>query len=138
MLTLKKAQIEQTIQAEAVRLRAVETRLEQLERQGQLRDEDVVLKSLPAQPFLAQRHLCKGLADGLTTISEMSRVVPQYVKPKSLGRFIAVVHSELYEESDWDLEFGFVLNHELDVTVPLSNGVSISRRLRRTIALSSL
>ena len=128
MLTLKKAQIEQTIQTEAARLRAVETRLEQLDRQGQLKDEDVVLKSLPSRPFLAQRHRCKGLADGLVVISEMSRIVPRYVKPKSLGRFMAVVHSELYEENDWDLEFGFVLNHELDVTVPLSKGTSMTVR----------
>lgn len=126
MLALKKAQIEQTIQAEAARLRAVEVRLQELDRKGQILDEDVVLKSLPAQPFLALRRICKGLAEALATISEMGQIVPQYVKPKSLGRFAAVIHNELYEDDDWDLEFGFYLNHELDITVPLSGGFSMN------------
>ncbi|MEM8808809.1 MAG: MerR family transcriptional regulator [Cyanobacteria bacterium P01_G01_bin.38] len=128
MLALRKAQIEQTIQAEAARLRAVETRLREIERQGQFHNEDVVLKSLPAQPFLAQRHTCKGLAEGLALISEMGQVVPKYVKAKSLGRFAALIHSELYVDENWDLEFGFFLNHGLDITVPLSNGLAMNVR----------
>ncbi|MEO0533727.1 MAG: MerR family transcriptional regulator [Cyanobacteria bacterium P01_A01_bin.123] len=128
MLSLKKAQIEQTIQSEAVRLRAVESRLQLLERNGQFQDEDVVLKSLSAQPFLAMRHTCNGLAEGLATISEIGQVVPKHVKPKSLGRFVCVIHSELYEDQAWDLEFGFYLNHSLDITVPLSKGLSLTVR----------
>ena len=128
MLSLKKAQIEQTIQSEAVRLRAVESRLQLLECNGHVPDEDVVLKSLPAQPFLGQRHLCNGLEEGLAIISEMSRVVPKQVKAKSLGRFVCVIHSELFEDQDWDLELGFLLNHDLDITVPLSNGSSMTVR----------
>lgn len=128
MLSLKKAQIEQTIQSEAVRLRAVESRLQLLERKGKFQDDDVVLKSLPAYPFLAQRHICKGLAEGLATISDMSNVVPKHVKAKSLGRFVCVIHSELFEDTEWDLEFGFLLNHNLDITVPLSNGSPMTVR----------
>ncbi|MEO0376072.1 MAG: MerR family transcriptional regulator [Cyanobacteria bacterium P01_A01_bin.17] len=126
MLALKKAQIEQTLESEAVRLRAVESRLQLLERKGDFQDEDVVLKSLPAQYFLAQRHICKGLADGLATISEMSRLVPQRVPAKALGRFVCIIHSELFEDQEWDLEFGFVLNQALEITVPLSRGLPMT------------
>ncbi|MEO0490103.1 MAG: MerR family transcriptional regulator, partial [Cyanobacteria bacterium J06659_2] len=49
MLSLKKAQIEQTIQSEAGRLRAVESSRQLLERNGQSQDEDVGVKSLAAQ-----------------------------------------------------------------------------------------
>ncbi len=128
MLALKKAQIEQTIQSEAVRLRAVESRLQLLERKGEFQDEDVVVKSLPAHPFLAQRHTCKGLADGLATLSEMGRVVPKHVPARSLGRFVCVIHSELFEDQEWDLEFGFLLNQTLDITVPLSKGEPMTVR----------
>ena len=84
MLALKKAQIEQTIQAEAVRLRAVESRLQQIERKGQFQDDDVVLKSLPAQPFLSLRLNCKNPAETLARISDMSQMVTKQVKAKSL------------------------------------------------------
>lgn len=128
MLTLKKAQIKQNIQAEAARLRAVESRLQQLEHKGKFQDEDVVLKSLAAQPFLSLRRTFKDLAETLAIISQMSRIVSKQVKAKSLGRFAAVIHGELYEDDDWDLEFGFFLNHDLDITVPLSSSSSMSVR----------
>ncbi|MDJ0705310.1 MAG: MerR family transcriptional regulator [Leptolyngbyaceae cyanobacterium MO_188.B28] len=122
MLTLKKSQIEQTIQAEAVRLRAVESRLQQLEQKGQFQDDDVVLKSLPAHPFLSLRQTFKDLVETLAFIADMGQTVSKQVKAKSLGRFAAVIHSELYEENNWDLEFGFLLNHDLETRVPLPNG----------------
>lgn len=125
MLTLKKAQIEQTIQTEAARLRAVESRLEQIERKGQFQDDDVVLKSLPAVPFLSLRRTYPDLAQTLFAISDVGQAVNKQVDAKSIGRFAAVIHGELYEEAHWDLEFGFLLTQALDITVPLSNGSSM-------------
>ena len=121
MLTLRKAQIEQTIQSEAMRLQAVELRLQQLERQG-IQDDDVVLKPLPAQPFLSLRHTCHDLSETFAIVSGMSQAVLTQVKPETLGRFAAVIHSEVYDIHDLDIEFGFLLNHHLDTRVPLSDG----------------
>ncbi|MGB6301651.1 MAG: MerR family transcriptional regulator [Rivularia sp. (in: cyanobacteria)] len=128
MLALKKAQIEQTIQTEAARLKAVESRLQQLERKGQFQDDDVVLKSLPAQPFLSLRRTFNNLKETLLMVSEMNRVVSKQVKAKYLGRFTAVIHSELYEDNNWDLEFGFLLIQDLDITLSLSNDSLMSVR----------
>ena len=121
MLTLKKAQIEQTIQAEAVRLRAVESRLQLLDRKGEFQDDDVVLKSLPAQPFLSMRRTYRNLVETLAAIAKMGEVVTQQVEAKALGRFAAVIYGDLFEDSNWDLEFGFLLNHSLDLTLPISS-----------------
>ena len=121
MLTLKKAQIEQTMQAEAVRLRAVESRLQLLDRKGEFQDDDVILKSLPVQPFLSLRQTYQDLTEVLGAIAQMGQTVTQQVEAKALGRFAAVIYGELYEDSNWDLEFGFVLNRSLDLTVALSN-----------------
>ncbi len=121
MLTLKKAQIEQTIQAEAVRLRAVESRLQLLDRKGEFQDDDVVLKSLPAQPFLSMRRTYRDLVETLAAITKMGEVVTQQVEAKALGRFAAVIYGDLFEDSNWDLEFGFLLNHSLDLTLPISS-----------------
>src|SRR5215469_3568639 len=57
MLALRKAQIEQSVQEEIERLRVVESRLQQVEAYGQVMEPDVVLKSIPAQPFLALREV---------------------------------------------------------------------------------
>lgn len=128
MLTLKKAQIEQTIQAEAARLRAVESRLTQIERKGQFQDDDVVLKSLPAYSFLSLRQTVKDLEAALSLITLMGTTVPKHVKPKSLGHFAAVIHGELYKDHDWDLEMGFLLDRSLDDAVPLPNGSTMRTR----------
>jgi hypothetical protein len=39
-----------------VRLRHIESRLQQIEEQGALRDYDVVVKSAPEQPYLSMRR----------------------------------------------------------------------------------
>ena len=130
MLTLKKAQIKQTIEIESTRLRAVESRLQQLERKGKFQDDGVVLKNLPAQTYLSLRRAFNNLEETLLIISEMNRVVSKQLKAKDLGHFAAVIHSELYEDHNWDLEFGFLLNQDLDITLSLSNdSVMIVRKL---------
>lgn len=128
MLALRKAQIEQTLQSEAMRLQAVELRLQQLERQGQLQDDDVVLKPLPAQPFLSLRQTCHELSETFAIVSGMSQAVLTQVKPETLGRFAAVIHSEVYDIHDLDIEFGFLLNHHLDAQIPLSDGLVMKVR----------
>ena len=128
MLTLKKAQIEQTIQAEVMRLKAVDSRLQQLERQGQFQDEDIILKTIPAQLFLSVRHSFADVNETFALISDMGQAVTKLVKAKSLGRFAAVVHGDLFELKDIDLELGFFLNQDLDITVSLSHGLSLKVR----------
>ncbi len=128
MLTLRKAQIEQTLQAEAIRLQAVESRLQQLEHKGKVQDDEVVLKSLPAQSFLALRHRCHSVSETFALVSDIGKIVPEQVKSKSLGRFSVVVHSERYEPDDLDLELGFLLNQDLDIKVSLSSGLEMTVR----------
>ncbi|PZD72199.1 Multidrug-efflux transporter 1 regulator [Acaryochloris thomasi RCC1774] len=128
MLSLKKVQIEQTLQTEAARLRAVESRLQQIERQGQFQDDDVVLKSLPATPFLSLRRTYPDLAQTFAAISDVGQAVNKQVDAKSIGHFAAVIYGELYEEANWDLEFGFLLTQALDISVPLANGSSMDVR----------
>ncbi|MGB3295558.1 MAG: MerR family transcriptional regulator [Phormidesmis sp.] len=122
MLTLKKAQIEQTIQTEAARLRAVESRLAQIEHKGCFQDDDIVLKHLPAQSFLSLRRPFKTLEETLRVIAEVTRTVPKRVGTKSLEHFAAVIHCERYEDQNWDLELGFLLNQTVDATVSLADG----------------
>ncbi|MFK8185407.1 MAG: MerR family transcriptional regulator [Phormidesmis sp.] len=136
MLSLRKAQIEQTLQAEAARLRAVESRLQQLERKEDFQDDDVVLKSLPAQTFLSLRHRFQNLEQTLSVIHQMNAAVTQQVSVKSLGRFAAIVHGELYEDMDWDLELGFCLNKVLELEVLVSENLTMSVRALEPVEMA--
>lgn len=50
------------------------------------------------------------------------------VKAQALGRFAAVIHDELYEPNSLDLKPSFLLNYDLDIALPLSNGLAVAVR----------
>ena len=53
MLVLKRAQLERSLQEEEARLRHVESRIAQIDREGTAEGFDVIVKSVPATPFLS-------------------------------------------------------------------------------------
>ena len=72
MLALKKAQIEQTLQEEAARLRTIEARLRQIEHDGEFRQDDVVVKSIPAQNYFKMRRVLPNFYDICPLVREVS------------------------------------------------------------------
>ena len=85
MLVRKKAQIEQTLREELVRMRSIESRIDQIEREGHLLDYEVVLKSVAAQPFLATREPATTLAACRAAAQDIGRFVPAHVSKKTWG-----------------------------------------------------
>ena len=76
MLTLRKAQIERTVQEEMIRIRDIESRLKQLDMHGKIDSPDVVLKFVPAQAYLALREVLPGM-DGIRRIvQKIASTVP--------------------------------------------------------------
>jgi DNA-binding transcriptional MerR regulator len=122
MLVRKKAQIEQTLRQELARMRYIESRIDQIEREGQLRDYEVILKSVAAQPFLATRETSTSLASCRATAHDIGRFVFAQTSKKVLGRFLLVIHSELWEPDQLDIELGFLLNDHLEGELTLPNG----------------
>ncbi len=92
MLALKKAQIEQNIHEEIARLRTVESRLRHITDDGEMKDFDVVVKSIPAQPYMSWRETLANVYEGLNICHEMYRLLPAHVKEKYLGQFTSVLH----------------------------------------------
>ena len=66
MLTMKRAQLEQSLSEEQARLRHIESRIAQIDSQGGIKDYDVILKSVPSMPFLSLR----------SSFDSMDEVVP--------------------------------------------------------------
>jgi len=120
MLTLRKAQIEQTVQAEAERLRIVESRLRQIEDEGRSLAPDVVMKSVPAQPFLSVREVLPDLSAVRALVGQLHLAVPRVVSEANLGPVTLVIHAPAFEPGALDFEIGYPLsgNSRPDIRLP--------------------
>ncbi len=107
MLTLKKSEIEQKIEADRTRLAHVETRLQQIEQQGQPLPYEVVVKSASAQTIASIRQVvghisemefhCRALSQQLYQGLERHKIEP-------LPPDIALYHEDEYVEIDLNVE----------------------------------
>jgi DNA-binding transcriptional MerR regulator len=120
MLTLKKAQIEQTVRDEMARIMNIEDRLRQIEEEGMLSDEDVVIKAAPLRHFLSIRQVMPSIYDGFALIREIHHLLPPRLGKGTLGNFALLFHSEGFDTERVDVEMGFLLEHESFTTFSLS------------------
>jgi DNA-binding transcriptional MerR regulator len=120
MLTLRKAQIEQSVQAEMAQLHVVEARLQQIETYGQMQEPDVILKSVPAQQFLAWREVLPDMDAVRRLVQRIHAVVPKELGQNSLGHIAVVIHFPIYEPEALDLEIGYLLTGKVSKSVRLS------------------
>lgn len=107
MLALRKAQVEQTVQAEMARLRQIEAHLQVID----IADApgfDIVLKSVPQQHYLSLRTILPSADTALGIMSELVEMLPPRLGD-NLGHFATVVHSETLESDRLDIELGAVL-----------------------------
>ena len=129
MLTLKKAQVEQDVRAEIERLHNIEARLRQMERDGALSQDDIVIKALPVQPFYSFRDTFPDLFASAAHVMEMTQLLPRSLPKKKLGHFAAVIHGDAFRVENADVEMGFFLNDSVDETVELSSGHAVTMRI---------
>jgi len=128
MLTLRKAQIEQSVQEEMTRLRMVEARLQQIDAHGHIQEPDVVLKSLPTQQFLSRREVLPNL-DAVRRLAErIYAIVPASVGQSSLGQIAIVIHFPMYDPDALDFEIGYLLTGKAPKSVRLSEERTLTVR----------
>jgi DNA-binding transcriptional MerR regulator len=119
MLLAKRAEVERTIQDDLQRLRRLEVRLQQ----NQLPDDalDVVIRSLPAAPFLALRAIIPSPPAMAHLLSLMQTVVPTRIESRFLGPLVGVVYTEEFRLHNNDIALGYLLTRPVDQIVPLSD-----------------
>ena len=119
MLTLRKAQLERTVQEEMIRIRDIESRLKQLDVHGKIDTPDVVLKSVPAQEYLALREVLPGM-DGIRRIvQKIASAVPLITGKQNIGNIAIVIHSPQFDPDALDVEVGYLVTGNVPESVKL-------------------
>jgi DNA-binding transcriptional MerR regulator len=101
MLLIRRAEAEQAVEAESQRLRQIESRIAQIEAEGRLGADDVIVRGEPARRLLSMRQTVASFADGVRIIGELAGAAP------SLGQLVAIAHASEFEPEGIDVEFGF-------------------------------
>lgn len=129
MLSLKKAQVEQELHAQVDRLHHIEARLRQVDQEGGLSQDDIVIRQLPAQPIYSFRHTYPDIRGAIEHRIEMNRMLPRRIPEKNLGHFVAIMHQDEYDIEDVDIEIGYLLNDAVDEPFELSSGHQLATRM---------
>lgn len=127
MLLLRRAEMEQSIEAESQRLREIESRIAQIEAEGRLAADDVVLRREPARRLLSIRQTIGSFADGVRLIRELVESVPRAAGHAALGELVAIAHAPEFEPENLDVELGFFLQSEVG-PVRLADGRALTVR----------
>jgi DNA-binding transcriptional MerR regulator len=125
MLMLKKAELERTLSEEALRLRHIESRLQQIDERGSLRDYDVIVKSAARQPYLSMRQTYPRIDDVVATLREVARTVTARISETAREALIVVAHSD-FDDEDLDLEIGFALRQGKTRPIALPGGAELT------------
>lgn len=133
MLKLKQAQIEQNLRQEIERAKSIEERIWQIESEGVLSDDDVLLKSIPEQKFLSTRQTFATIRDGFNLIYEIHRLLPSKTDNMPMGLFGVQFHTEDFATENLDVEMGFLLEHEIADRLPLSNDRELTMKTIPTV-----
>lgn len=114
MLALKKAQVEQTLLEEMARIKYIESRIEQIDRDGKLDNYDIVLKSIPPQKYLSMRHIFSDLTEVQLLGVQLYKQLPAKVGRTHIQNIMVVIHSETWEDDNLDMEIGFLVADDVD------------------------
>jgi DNA-binding transcriptional MerR regulator len=119
MLTMKRAQLEQTLRAEEARLRHIESRIAQIDRQGGIGDYDVVTKAVPATPFLALRCACEDMDEAVRMVRSVAEEGARQIRATLRDKLMVVARNDHGDEK-LDLEIGFSLTRPSNATVRIA------------------
>jgi len=124
MLTLKRAELERSLRAEEARLRHIESRIAQIDRQGGIEGYDVVVKSVPATPFLALRCSSDSMDEVVSMIRTVAEEGGRQIKPALRDKLMVVARNDC-DEDKLDLDIGFSLTRESNAVVRVAGDLAL-------------
>lgn len=110
MLLMRRKDVERTLALETQRLRHIETRISQIETDGRLTSEDVVVRAEPARQMLSMRRVVSSFAEAGAMLDLLHQLAEPILPRRHGGQVVVVSHSPQFEHEELDLEFGFVFD----------------------------
>lgn len=126
MLVLRRNDVEQTLALEARRLQQIETRIAQLESDGTLSADDVIVRAEPAREILSIRRTVPSFAAARGLILELRERARPLLPRDSTPTLMAIAHSPQFEQEELDVEFAYVIDEMSAMTSPAAH--SLTRR----------
>ena len=109
MLLLRRNDVEQSLAVESQRLHALEMRIAQLESEGAMAFDDVVVRAEPRRKFLSLRRTVPSFGAARELIRELRTHARSLVPKGRSPTLIAIAHSPQFEQDEIDVEFGYAL-----------------------------
>jgi len=128
LLLLRRNDVEQTLALESRRLQQIEARIAQLETDGALSADDVIVRAEPAREILSLRRVVPSFAAARGVILELRDLARPCLPRGSTPTLLAIAHSPQFEQDEIDVEFGFVIEDS-----PPANGRNAEALTRRTL-----
>jgi DNA-binding transcriptional MerR regulator len=119
MLTLKRAQLERSLQEEEARLRHIESRIAQIDREGKADGFDVIVKSTPPTPFLAVNCSCDSMDEVVRMVRTVAEEGSRQIKPALRDKLVVVARNDVDAEK-LDLDIGFSLTRPSNASVRIA------------------
>ena len=125
MLQLRRNDVVRTLEQETIRLRQIETRIMQLETEGTLSAEDVVIRAEPASRLLSLRRTVPSFAAAVALLAEVQeRSLPLAGRLRG-ATLMAVAHSLEFESDEIDVEMGWRLPRKAELDPPADIGLTV-------------
>jgi DNA-binding transcriptional MerR regulator len=125
MLTMKRAQLEQSLREEESRLKHIESRIAQIDSGGGIGDYDVVVKQVAPMPYLSCRTTCENFEEAVQMVRSVAIDGVRLIRASLRDRLIVVVRND-YETDKLDLEVGFSLTRASNANVRLAGDTVLS------------
>ena len=109
MLVVRRRDAERALAAETQRLRQIEMRIVQIENEGNLGADDVIVRAEPARRYLSLRRTLPSFAAAREVIAEVRAAVRRSVPVAQRGTLVAVAHAVEFETDELDAEIGFTI-----------------------------
>jgi effector-binding domain-containing protein len=103
MLRMKQAEVKGRVKEEQARLARVEWRLKQIEREGIMSDQEVVVKSIPAMRIAAVREVIPTYGHISQLYSALFKHTGRH-RARPAGPAMAIYYDEAYRDRDVDVE----------------------------------
>jgi DNA-binding transcriptional MerR regulator len=129
MLLLRRNDVEQTLADESRRLHHIETRIAQLESEGAMSADDVVVRREPMRRILSLKRMVPSFSAARELILELRNHAHPLLPKGQPSTLIAIAHSPQFEQDEIDVEFGYVFEDGFDINSPEAGSVLKLREL---------